>query len=149
MKIYVKGKTNETAATLSTGQISGRFLLTYEDSSGNSYETATDFLTELKESQIQSLKVEEDQTRDQQLVVFHPCCRRPFPDLHHPASPGKPPPQKRASGRSQKGGFPMKKKKADSFTCFLAALCTLIFFLLIRLFLGIQAVYPVVEIPVT
>lgn len=43
----------------------------------------------------------------------------------------------------------MKKKKADSFTCFLAALCTLIFFLLIRLFLGIQAVYPVVEIPVT
>ena len=75
----------------------------------------------------------------------------------------------------------MKKKKADSFTCCLAALCTLIFFLLIRLFLGmqeerrtytalvslgdltydndflksaskiigIQAVYPVVEIPVT
>ena len=43
----------------------------------------------------------------------------------------------------------MKTKKADSFTCFLAALCTLIFFLLIRLFLGIQAVYPVVEIPVT
>lgn len=43
----------------------------------------------------------------------------------------------------------MKKKKTDSFTCFLAALCTLIFFLLIRLFLGIQAVYPVVEIPVT
>ena len=75
----------------------------------------------------------------------------------------------------------MKKKKADSFACFLAALCTLIFFLLIRLFLGmqeerrtytalvslgdltydndflksaskiigIQAVYPVVEIPVT
>ena len=32
----------------------------------------------------------------------------------------------------------MKKKKADSFTCFLAALCTLIFFLLIRLFLGMQ-----------
>ena len=43
----------------------------------------------------------------------------------------------------------MKKKKTDSFTCFLAALCTLIFFLLIQLFLGIQAVYPVVEIPVT
>ncbi len=75
----------------------------------------------------------------------------------------------------------MKKKKADSFTCFLAALCALIFFLLIRLFLGmqeerrtytalvslgdltydtdflksaskitgLQAVYPVVEIPVT
>ena len=62
MKIYVKGKTNETAATLSPGQISGRFILTYEDSSGNSYETASDFLTELKESQIQSLKVEEDQT---------------------------------------------------------------------------------------
>ena len=96
MKIYVKGKTNEsnsltsgstasasvadtdisgdsassasnnsneTTATLSPGQISGRFLLTYEDSSGNSYETSTDFLTELKESQIQSLKVEEDQTQ--------------------------------------------------------------------------------------
>ena len=75
----------------------------------------------------------------------------------------------------------MKKKKADSFTCFLAALCALIFFLLIRLFLGmqeerrtytalvslgdltydtdflksaskitgLQAVYPVVELPVT
>ena len=75
----------------------------------------------------------------------------------------------------------MKKKKADSFTCFLAALCALIFFLLIRLFLGmqeekrtyttlvslgdftydndflksaskikgLQAIYPVVEIPVT
>lgn len=96
MKIYVKGKTNEsnsltsdttgsssaadtdisgdsasaasnnsnkTTATLSPGQISGRFLLTYEDSSGNSYETSFDFLTELKESQIQSLKVEEDQTQ--------------------------------------------------------------------------------------
>ena len=33
MKIYVKGKTNETAATLSQGQISGRLILTYEDSS--------------------------------------------------------------------------------------------------------------------
>ena len=68
MKIYVKGKTNETAATLSPGQISGRFILTYEDSSGNSYETASDFLTELKESQIQSLKVEEDQ------LIFPPKC---------------------------------------------------------------------------
>lgn len=58
MKIYVKG-TKE----LSQGQISGRFLLTYEDSSGNSYETASDFQTELKETQIQSLKVEEDQTQ--------------------------------------------------------------------------------------
>ena len=54
---------NETTATLSPGQISGRFLLTYEDSSGNSYETSIDFVTELKESQIQSLKVEEDQTQ--------------------------------------------------------------------------------------
>ncbi len=57
MKIYVKGLDDK-----SPGQISGRFILTYEDSSGNSYETASDFLTELKESQIQSLKVEEDQT---------------------------------------------------------------------------------------
>ena len=59
MKIYVKGITDENGSL--TDQIAGHFLLTYEDSSGNSYETTSDFLTGLKESQIQSLKVEEEQ----------------------------------------------------------------------------------------
>ena len=59
MKIYVKGITDENGSR--TDQIAGHFLLTYEDSSGNSYETTSDFLTGLKESQIQSLKVEEEQ----------------------------------------------------------------------------------------
>ncbi len=59
MKIYVKGITDENGSL--TDQIAGHFLLTYEDSSGNSYQTTSDFLTGLKESQIQSLKVEEEQ----------------------------------------------------------------------------------------
>lgn len=59
MKIYVKGITDENGSL--TDQIAGHFLLIYEDSSGNSYETTSDFLTGLKESQIQSLKVEEEQ----------------------------------------------------------------------------------------
>ena len=47
--------------SISPDQITGKLILTYEDSTGNSYQTAVDFSSEIKESQIQSLKVEDSQ----------------------------------------------------------------------------------------
>lgn len=55
LRVYVKGISGNE------DQITGNLHLTYEDSTGSSYETATDFSSEIKESQIQSLKVEENQ----------------------------------------------------------------------------------------
>lgn len=46
---------------LSPDQIAGKLILTYEDSAGNSYEATSDFISTIKESQIQSLKVEDSQ----------------------------------------------------------------------------------------
>ena len=39
----------------------GKFTLTYEDSSGSSYESSTDFTYQIKDTQIQSLKVDDEQ----------------------------------------------------------------------------------------
>lgn len=47
--------------SISPDQITGKLILIYEDSTGNSYQTAVDFSSEIKESQIQSLKVEDSQ----------------------------------------------------------------------------------------
>ena len=47
--------------SISPDQITGKLILTYEDSTGSSYQTAVDFSSEIKESQIQSLKVEDSQ----------------------------------------------------------------------------------------
>lgn len=55
LRVYVKGISGNE------DQITGKLNLTYEDSIGNSYEAATDFSSEIKESQIQSLKVEDEQ----------------------------------------------------------------------------------------
>ena len=55
LRVYVKGISGND------DQITGNLRLTYEDSTGSSYEAVTDFRSEIKESQIQSLKVEENQ----------------------------------------------------------------------------------------
>ena len=47
--------------SISPDQITGKLILTYEDSTGNSYQTAVYFSSEIKESKIQSLKVEDSQ----------------------------------------------------------------------------------------
>ena len=61
MKVYVKGLTDPSdEAHVLPGQTAGVFTLTYEDSSGQTYETTTDFQSEIKESKIQSLTVEEE-----------------------------------------------------------------------------------------
>ena len=60
MKVYVKGLTDSSDENqVLPGQTAGVFTLTYEDSSGQTYETTTDFQSEIKESKIQSLTVEE------------------------------------------------------------------------------------------
>lgn len=67
MKVYVKGFSENTDTSSGnsgapvSGAATGKIRLTYEDSAGNSYETATDFTSEIKENQIQSLKIEEEQ----------------------------------------------------------------------------------------
>lgn len=76
LRVYVKGKTGNqtqesqeeteesaksTEKETTPGKIHGKLILTYEDAEGNSYEEAADFDSEIKEAQIQSLKVEEDQ----------------------------------------------------------------------------------------
>lgn len=53
--------TTSQNTSISPDQITGKLILTYEDSTGNSYQTAVDFSSEIKESQIQSLKVEDSQ----------------------------------------------------------------------------------------
>lgn len=61
MKVYVKGLTDSSDENqVLPGQTAGVFTLTYEDSSGQTYETTTDFQSEIKESKIQSLTVEEE-----------------------------------------------------------------------------------------
>ena len=52
LRIYVKGK---------TGKCAGQLILTYEDADGKSYEEEIKFDSEIKETQIKSLKVEDDQ----------------------------------------------------------------------------------------
>ena len=54
IRIYVKGSSGAE-------NTAGKLILTYEDSTGNPYQTAVDFTSEIKESQIQSLKVEDSQ----------------------------------------------------------------------------------------
>lgn len=54
-RVYVKGISGNE------DQITGNLRLTYEDSTGSSHEATTDFPSEIKESQIQALKVEENQ----------------------------------------------------------------------------------------
>ncbi|MGO4945092.1 COG1361 S-layer family protein [Blautia sp. Sow4_E7] len=54
IRIYVKGSSGAENSA-------GKLILTYEDSTGNPYQTAVDFTSEIKESQIQSLKVEDSQ----------------------------------------------------------------------------------------
>ena len=41
--------------------MAGKFILTYEDSSGNSHETTTEFTFQIKDGQIQSLKIDTEQ----------------------------------------------------------------------------------------
>lgn len=53
--------TTSQNTSISPDQITGKLILIYEDSTGNSYQTAVDFSSEIKESQIQSLKVEDSQ----------------------------------------------------------------------------------------
>ena len=52
IKVYVKEGAQGDA---------GKFTLTYEDSSGSSYESSTDFTYQIKDTQIQSLKVDDEQ----------------------------------------------------------------------------------------
>ena len=54
LRIYVKGK---------TGKCAGQLILTYEDADGKSYEEEIKFDSEIKETQIKSLKVEDDQEK--------------------------------------------------------------------------------------
>ena len=54
LRIYVKGK---------TGKCAGQLILTYEDADGKSYEKEIKFDSEIKETQIKSLKVEDDQEK--------------------------------------------------------------------------------------
>ena len=54
LSIYVKGK---------TGKCAGQLILTYEDADGKSYEKEIKFDSEIKETQIKSLKVEDDQEK--------------------------------------------------------------------------------------
>ena len=54
LRIYVKGK---------TGKCAGQLILTYEDADGKSYEDEVKFDSEIKETQIKSLKVEDDQEK--------------------------------------------------------------------------------------
>ena len=54
LRIYVKGK---------TGKCAGQLILTYEDAYGKSYEEEIKFDSEIKETQIKSLKVEDDQEK--------------------------------------------------------------------------------------
>ena len=54
LRIYVKGK---------TGKCAGQLILTYEDTDGKSYEEEIKFDSEIKETQIKSLKVEDDQEK--------------------------------------------------------------------------------------
>ena len=53
--------TTSQNTSISPDQITGKLILTYEDSTGNSYQTAVYFSSEIKESKIQSLKVEDSQ----------------------------------------------------------------------------------------
>ncbi len=55
LRIYVKGK---------TGKCAGQLILTYEDADGKSYEEEIKFDSEIKETQIKSLKVEDDQEKN-------------------------------------------------------------------------------------
>ena len=67
IKVYVKGLSednNDTSSkngAVSSSQMAGKFILTYEDSSGNSHETTTEFTFQIKDSQIQSLKIDTEQ----------------------------------------------------------------------------------------
>ena len=54
LRIYVKGK---------TGKCAGQLILTYEDADGKSYEEEIKFDSEIKETQIKTLKVEDDQEK--------------------------------------------------------------------------------------
>lgn len=62
LRVYVKGKDtdgNDADTSSKAGSTAGKLTLTYEDASGNSYETSMDFQSEIRESQIQSLEIEE------------------------------------------------------------------------------------------
>ncbi|WP_373215051.1 COG1361 S-layer family protein [Ruminococcus sp. 5_1_39BFAA] len=67
MKVYVGTKTmesigvdNGTEEKEKYGAVSGRFALSYEDASGNTYEESREYQTEIKKAQVLSLKTDEE-----------------------------------------------------------------------------------------
>lgn len=67
MKVYVGTKTmesigvdNGTEEKEKYGAVRGRFALSYEDASGNTYEESREYQTEIKKAQVLSLKTDEE-----------------------------------------------------------------------------------------